>query len=180
MALIVEDGTGLPNSEAFCSVAFADTHHANRGMTNWATLSVPEKEQAIRRAADYMQQTYRMRWNGYRTSDSQAMDFPRIDMPRESSGRSYFGNLGSVGSYQSYYPSNIVPVEVQQANADLALKAAAGELLADIGQLVKEKQIGPLRTVFQDNSRPVKRYLAIDRLLAPFMCSANTLKVMRA
>ena len=39
MALETETGTGSATAESFCSVADADTYHAARGTTLWATLT---------------------------------------------------------------------------------------------------------------------------------------------
>jgi hypothetical protein len=50
VSLIVEDGTGLATAESYISVADADTRQAALGITNWATLSTAEKEQALRRS----------------------------------------------------------------------------------------------------------------------------------
>jgi hypothetical protein len=54
MALITETGAGLANAESLISVADADTYHSGVGNTDWAALSVTDKEQALRRATQYM------------------------------------------------------------------------------------------------------------------------------
>ena len=66
MALIVEDGTGLETAESYASVAQADARLAALGMTNWATLTTTEKEQALRRATVAMVQFFGGRWKGAR------------------------------------------------------------------------------------------------------------------
>src|SRR5690606_27756416 len=77
MALIVEDGTGLPNAEAYISVADADSYFAKRGNSAWAALTVDAKEVALRLGADYMAAVYGPRWCGERLTDTQALDWPR-------------------------------------------------------------------------------------------------------
>ena len=62
MSLIVEDGTGMETAESYASVAQADARLAALGMTNWATLTTTEKEQALRRATVAMARAGRMPW----------------------------------------------------------------------------------------------------------------------
>jgi hypothetical protein len=177
MTLIVESGVGLSDSECFCSVAFADKYHADRGNDDWD--AVDNKEAAIRKGADYMQQTYRLRWAGYRKTDTQAMDWPRYDMPRiDSIG--FGGSFNRFGGYASYYPSDSVPREVAQANAEFALRASSGELAEDLEANVKSEAVGPIEVVYQDNATQQKRYPAIDRLLAPYLSAGgSSIKLVR-
>ena len=81
MSLIVEDGTGLANAESLCSVADADTIHAARGNTAWAALTTPQKEQNLRKGTDYMTGKYTTLRAGYRRLATQALDWPREDVP---------------------------------------------------------------------------------------------------
>lgn len=62
MSIIVETGAGLSNSESYCSVAFADTYHADRGNDAWD--NVDNKEAALRKAFDYIQSSYTLAWDG--------------------------------------------------------------------------------------------------------------------
>lgn len=61
MTLVVEDGSIVSGAESYASVAQADAYFAARGITIWSPLLDAEKEQALRRATDYMVQTYRQR-----------------------------------------------------------------------------------------------------------------------
>lgn len=169
--LIVEDGSGLANAESYASVSFADTYLAARGMTLWATMSTTEKEQALRRATDYIEQAYRQSWAGYLVTTTQALMWPRYEVPIR-------GSLA-----YAYYPSNAVPLIVQNACAAMALKAASGELAADIGRLKSRVTVGPITTEYVAGSNGVIRYLAINMMLAPFFDAAASgfnMKVVRA
>ena len=95
MSLNVETGTGASNSESYASVTNADTYHSNRGNSLWATLTTPEKEQALRRATDYMEQVYRKRWKGVRVNATQALSFPREWVEREDYTNAYTKSQGS-------------------------------------------------------------------------------------
>ena len=155
MALIVETGTGLADAEVYCPLAFADSYHAARGNTLWATMSETEREASMRRAVDYMQQQYRTHWAGYRLTITQALDWPRYEVPRVDFG--------------GFYATDAVPIEVQRACAELAFRAASGELLGDQGQTVIEQTVGPITTKYADGSSPRKRFAAVDALLGPLL-----------
>lgn len=168
MSLIVEDGTGLSNAESYISVADASTRHANNGMTNWATLSTTEMEAALRRATTYMEQAYRERWKGLRLhmrvggsgqqlEETQALSWPRWDVMVDGFPVS----------------PNIVPTEVANACADLALKAAAGDLNLDLTRGVITEKVGPIETQYDRYSPQNVRYRSIDMMLAPFLKSSG-------
>lgn len=167
MTLIVEDGSIVPGAESLCSVSFADTHLGNFGFTLWATMSTNEKEQALRRANLYMQQVYRLRWAGFRTSILQTLDWPRSYVPRKDATSG--GVLGSYGDYRLDYPSDEVPNEIQQACAKLAYKAASGDLAPDIGQAKTRVKVGPIETEYAVGSVQYTRFREIDNLLTPFL-----------
>lgn len=160
MALETETGSGSETAESLCSVSDATAYHSARGNAAWAALTNEAMEQALRRATDYMQQTYRQRWAGCRVYSSQALDWPRYDVPRRD--------------YGDYYPSDAVPREVRDACAELALRASAGELAADMGQQVTERTVGPITTKYASGSTSAKRYRAVDMLLGPLLRSSGS------
>lgn len=146
MAIVIEDGSGLDNAEAYISVADADTYFSLRGNAAWAALTTEQKEQALRRAVDYMTAVYGQRWKGERSSTTQALDWPRD------------GVLG--------VESDVVPVPVQRANAELAVRASAGDLLADQGAQVTQETVGPISVTYAVGARQWIRYAMADGLLA--------------
>lgn len=168
MALVTEDGTGLANAESLCSVADATAHHAARGNAAWASLaSDTVREQCLRKATEYLQQVYSQAWAGYRTTTTQALDWPRHSVPRR--------DIASVGYLlASYWDSDEVPVAVQRACAELALKASSADLLADIGTPAIEKTVGPITMKYAEGARQTKRYTAIEGMLAPFLKAGGT------
>lgn len=174
MALVVEDGTGRADAESYCSVATANAYHLARGNAAWAALASDTlREQALRNATDYMA-VYRARLAGYRLSSLQALDWPRYMVPMKDA----FLYPGGI----SYYPSNSVPVGVQNACAELALKAAAGtDLTPDLDPPVVREKVGPLETEYLPGTRQTTTFFAADLLLQPFLCGdGNSMKVSRA
>jgi len=166
MALIVEDGTGLTNSESYCSEEFADLYHENRGNANWN--SITDKEAALRKATDYMLQYYRFLWTGYRATSTQALDWPRTSV--------YLNDYAEEVSVSS----TIVPIEVKNACAELALKTYDDEfLLEDNTQKVTQEIIGPITVKYSDNSTTkTKVYNAINSILKPYL-KASSMSVIR-
>jgi hypothetical protein len=165
MALIVEDGTGLATAESYISVADTSTRMAALGNTTWTTLSTAEMEQALRRATTYMGQAYRQRWHGTRLLRTQALDWPRYG--------------ACVDGYQ--VDSTIVPLDVANACADLAFKAAAGDLAADLERGIVRERVGPLETEYDRFSPQAVRYRSIDMALAPYLKGSSAMAtVIRA
>lgn len=179
MALIVEDGTGKSDAESYISVADADTYFSNRGNAAWADLTTEQKEQALRKATDYMVQAYRLRWKGVRKNTVQALDWPRSFVPREDyqyAGLNGYTTIG--GSY--YYPSDSVPEEVKRACAELAVRASAGVLWQDAGAQVKSESVGPISVTYADGARQGVAYKSVDGMLAAFLGSPGAIEVRRS
>lgn len=155
MALVVEDGTGLADAESYISEAEADIFHEKRGNTAWD--KVLDKEAALRKATDYMQGKYAGKWSGYRTTLTQALDWPRTNV-----------RLKDSSSYHLYYASDVVPIAVKRACALLALRAASGTLLADQGQKKVSVTVGPISTTYDTSSPVTTKYLEVDNMLEPY------------
>lgn len=167
MTLVVEDGTGLANAESFASVAEADTYLAKRGMTNWATLTTTEKEQALVRSTDYMEQAYRLLWKGNRVTATQALSWPREWVERED----YSSTSGLTGDIDGkfYYPSNVVPNEVKAACVTLAFKAASGDLAPDLDRLTKREKVDVIEVEYETGGVQYVRFRSVDMMLGPIV-----------
>lgn len=172
MSLIVEDGTGLATAESYISVVDADTYHDKRGNTDWAALTTAQKERLLRISTDYMVAVYRLRWDGYRYVNTQALDWPRIYVPVR--------DICSVNAYPEYVDFDIVPTQVKNACAEFALKANSETLLADKEQGTIREKVGPIEVEYDKYSPQFKRYLQIENLLSIyFASSANQVKLIR-
>lgn len=170
MALIVEDGTGKVDAESFASVAEADTYHLNRGNAAWAALpSATVKEQCLRRATDYMQQMYRERWEGWRKTVAQALEWPR-------SGAISDANY----PYPIYVADNIVPPQVKNACVELALKANSGALVADLDRAKSHVKVGEIEVTYDPQSTETKRYPTVEAYLMPLLRgNGNSVRLVR-
>lgn len=150
MSLEVETGTGSASAESYASVALADTYLAGRGYSLWSTLSVTEREQALRRATLFMG---RYPWKGQRLSSTQALDWPRV----------------GVQAHRFAVDGDRVPQPVVHACIELAFRAAAGELAPDQTQNVLSKTVGPISVTYQAGSTASRRYPTLDALLGAYV-----------
>lgn len=153
MSFIVEDGTGLSTANAYISVGYGDTHHGDRGRDDWNKASDNDKEQAIVRASDYIDQRFGLRFVGERSTGDQTLEWPRL------------GAFDKDG-----FLLQEVPHQIQKATAEYALiSIRQGELapnpplpVADQpvdgtdsesgviaqGEIIREK-VGPLETEYR-------------------------------
>lgn len=171
MSLIIETGTGASTSESFCSVADADTYHSNLGNTAWASLITAAKEQALRKATNYLEQRYRQSWKGIRINATQALSWPRFGVYLEP-----FLN-GAVSEYPYLMASNIVPTEVKNACAELALKSSTETLSPDLTRGVLREKVDVLEVEYDKYSPEYTRYTAIENMIKPLFANQSSANV---
>lgn len=149
MALTPEDGSQVAGANTYATVAEADAYFALRGKTA-AWDAVTDKESALILAADYLAQAYGSRWAGTRVSATQEMDWPR----------------SGVMLHSFVYSDAAVPVAVQSAQIELALKAASGELLPDSDRrAIKRQKLDVLEIEYSGNQVEGTIYKAVDAIL---------------
>lgn len=159
MALIVEDGTGLANANAYASEAEVDAYHVLIGTpaASWADLSTAAKEAAIVEATQYIDALYHGSWQGYRLNSTQALDWVR-------SGVYVDGFL---------LDQDAVPKRLKDATAILALASTTETLLVDVSTPGSERtnriKIGPMEkaVTYAGGSSPQKQYSLAEALLEP-------------
>ena len=174
MTIEVETGTGSATAESYASVDDADLYCSSRGLTAWAALATANKEAALRNATDFMVQSYRYAWSGSRTSSTQALDWPRWNVPLRDVPGGYASN-------PAYYPINKIPEEVKHACALLALKSTSGELAPDLGPQKASVKIGPIETSYAQGARQNQKFIAVERMMqAYFVSSGNSIALARA
>ena len=142
MALVVEDGTGLSNANAYVSVAEVTTYAGDRGLT--FTTGNPA-EQAITKTTDYIDSAFK--FLGVRKSATQALAWPRS---------------GVTDRFEGYaIPDNSIPNALKKAVCELAVKVAAGiVLIQDLerGGQIKSASVGPVSVTYADGSPATTMY----------------------
>lgn len=151
--LIVEDGTGTnPDAESYIDVAGANAYATAMGHAAWLDGDVTDgqKETALRRATQYVDSRYQ--YKNSKLLSEQPLEWPRAGFP---------------------WPIK----RVLDATCELAVRALAGELYADVApeDNIKSETVGPLTTVYQDaeNGHQV-RFAVVDDLLAPYVSTGKT------
>ena len=159
MAFVVETGAGLSNSNSYASVAAADSYVADRGIAGWTALTQTVKEQSLIKATDYLEQTYREAWKGYRVTSTQALSWPRSEVVVDT------------------FPvaANVVPAAVIKACIEMALRASDGEdLIADLGQQVIREKVDVIETEYAEYGSVAARYPAVNRMVLPYLMSSTS------
>ena len=171
MAFLVETGTGLPAANAYDSVANINSHHVDRGTSDWTNFTTLEKEQAIVRASDYIDKRFGRRFVGIRGTKGQGLEWPRL---------SAFDQDGFLLS-----DVDAIPRQLLKAVAEYALRAVVCGILApdpplpvpkqdptdmanrpaqaETGQLTRKREkVGPLEEDkwFETTSQVIGRNLA--------------------
>ena len=162
MAFTVEDGTGVANANSYASVEFADAYFADRGNAVWAAIADPaDKQGYLVRATDYIENIYARRFIGDMVSTAQALSWPRVNADP--------------------YTSNVIPLTLQKAAVEYALRAIDGPLMPDpkvdptgFSVVTTAKKVGPIEKDFRisrPSGRPilVRSYPAADAYMTSLL-----------
>lgn len=76
--LIIEDGSGVPNANAYCDLDYALEYCTMKGYTDWQKLTDDEQKIFIIRGTEFVNNYYT--WKGVRRFLNQDMAFPRDDL----------------------------------------------------------------------------------------------------
>lgn len=153
MAFTVEDGTIVSGANSYASVSYADDYHTDRGNSGW-TGADAVKEAALIKATDYIEQTYSRRFTGLRYDEDQDLSWPREN---------------------DYVDSNVIPSELKQATALLALEALSNDLNPALarGGAVKREKVDVLEVEYMDSARGGTKRPAVDGLLSRYLTSSG-------
>jgi hypothetical protein len=136
MSFIVSDGTNYETANSFCSLEYADAYHSLRNNSLW-TGSDAEKQAALIKATDYIEQNYGSRFIGYPIQGS-LLSWPRFNV--------------SLVNNTIFIPANTIPDVLLKAVCELALSAIQGQLNPDIvqGPQVKRQKVDVLEIEYTD------------------------------
>ncbi len=147
MALVLEDGTGLTNSESYVDVDYVDAYFLKRGINEWASLT--NREQLIIRAMDYIENNYA--YQGTKLVPTQSLQFPRL-----------------------ICGETVYPIALKNAVCELALKSNEEDLLADTDKTTIREKVGTLEVEYDPNQDNIKSYNYVNKLLAPYLVSTSS------
>lgn len=164
MALIVENGDGLPDAESYVSVAEADSYHEDYGNTEWSSASPADRGIALRRATQWIDGKYGRRFIGIPSDGSQALLWPR----RESDA--YCTSLTGI------------PVKLRQATAEAALLIVRGEDLTPAlyrGGMVDREAVEGIEIEYSPHAPVGTVYLTVENLLCGIVRPKGTVRMRR-
>lgn len=170
MALIVEDGTGLANADAFISLADAESYYLSQYGVAWSGDN-GAKEAAIRRATRYLDG---LMWIGSRLNGrDQSLSWPRT---------------GVIDCDGDEVDSDSVPVEVVDSNALLAFFELTNpdglSPAVTLSQIAKREKVDVIEVEYKDtaataeSSRPV--LTAVTDMLRCFLANNRAKFLKRA
>ncbi|MDB6056457.1 MAG: hypothetical protein JWO95_301 [Verrucomicrobiales bacterium] len=111
MILIKEDGTGLPNANAYANAADGDAYHdGHLYATSWTNATLANKEKALVFATRVIDSQYR--FHGYRATTTQALQWPRSNCPDQDSAPNSAG--------VAYFDSTHIPAVLINATCEMA------------------------------------------------------------
>lgn len=173
VTLIVEDGTGAPNSGANTYVSAADTftYMNNLGREAWADLDDPTV--FIFQAQQQMEARYRTLWKGKKRLSDNA-DNPTANDPLTqplSWPRKEVYDEDGVLLDRKFIPQAIIDAQMEIAWV-LAEGAQFVESSIDrsTSGVIREK-VGPIDVMYQENAQGAPVYPFIDQLLQPYLGS---------
>lgn len=181
MAIEVEDGTGKSTAISYATAAEFVTYHTARGNTTIAEADTDQIEAALVKAADYMEQKYRMLWRGSRATTTQRLSWPRRGVPVPDFFDPFFRDLSNVPlSFQDtlWIAENEIPTEVKEAQHLIAAATFSGALSTGVlqgalGRETKREKLGALEVeyfdVTQGGGRQTTVYWDAEGTIDPFL-----------
>lgn len=143
MALVVEDGSGLADANAYAALATVNAYHTARANAAW-TGTDAAKEAAIIRATELLDASFA--WRGEIATEAQALRFPRSGLT-DRDGREI--------------AADALPTQIQKACCELAALLIAGAGVGgDFGSTstatgaVKRIKAGPTEIEFAAGQAP--------------------------
>lgn len=168
MAFIVEDGTGVPDANAYIDVPFFREYFETRGVT------FAEDDDTIKtwivQGTDYIEQVFGWRLIGVKKTEEQGLHFPAT--------RAYTRD-------GTLLADDIVPGLLMRACAEYARRAKSGPLMPDptvsaegYNVVTTKKKIGPIEKEFRvmgSSGSPIliRSYPAADTLMTSLLAYAG-------
>lgn len=168
MALELETGD-LSNAlaETYCDLDFIDAYFEERDNPEvWTCLNVDQKEASVRYATLYLETAYEFK--GCLEDVTQPLNFPRT---------AFYDNQG-----RRYAGTGVIPLVIQQAVAELALKDAIEPLFYEASPSsprVISESVGDHSIQFKDAPSRHPKFRLISRMLKPYIEGSNSVIPMR-
>lgn len=148
--MALDTTVGGAAADSYMTLAEANSYHSSFGNATWVSYTDQQKEAALRRAAVAVDS---YPFSGRPTAETQARAWPRECATRNG----------------WEIDSATIPNEVKDAQCEMALRAAASTLMADVAPgNITEKTVGPLTVKYSEYSNDGRpKYPFIDAILRP-------------
>lgn len=163
------------NADSYAAVADADAYFTATNNTAWAGAT-SDKEVALRQGCQYIENSYRNRWVGVRSTQPQSLAWPRGDGARGLYRTTMLFPLLDIDGFP--IATTAIPQQLINAQCEAALLALQGVVLEPTlvrGGLIKslstEVDVIKKETVWMDGASPIDRYLAIEGILRGLVTS---------
>ncbi len=134
MAIIVEDGTGIPEANAYIDAAFVDSYFVGEQLAEWQEIDVSAREAAVINATRYIDAAFT--WKGKRKALEQGLSWPRTGVTLDD------------------FPVDGLPTRVRQATAEAVGLSIDGEEYysteSDVG--IASEQVDVIKVSYREPS----------------------------
>ena len=182
MGLILEDGSGIATANSYVTADEFKAFHVDRGNTLLAEADDDQIEAALVKGSDYLQQKFRLLWNGARATEQQRLDWPRRGVAVPDFFDPFFRDLGNIPlAFQDtlFIPENEVLYEAKVAQMLVAAETfdsaglSTGVIQPAIGRFTKREKLGVLEVEYfdtdQGSSRQTTKYWNVEQTIEPFI-----------
>ena len=151
MTLVKEDGTGKADANAYADVADGDAYHEGHlYATAWTGATAGQKTAALVMASRLIDAEYQ--FNGVRSVDSQAMQWPRVNCPDPDKGAGQA--LTSLFLAAPFVSASLVPKALVLAACEMARELLiADRTAAPAGEGLKYQNTGGTQTGYDKTDR---------------------------
>lgn len=124
LVLVKETGAGLTDANSYASVSDADAYHEGHLYSSaWTGASAATKEAALVMATRLIDGSYQ--FNGYRSSDTQALQWPRQHCPDPDKLASAW--TAQFGTVRPEFDSDKIPKVLADATCEVARELAKAD-----------------------------------------------------
>lgn len=180
LTLVVETGGGLANANSYASLAEADAYHeAHLYASTWQTMTTPEKTAALVWATRLLDE--QIAWYGYKATTVQALRWPRGGVPERDADI----DAAYAALYGYILPSNVIPVWLKNATAELARQLKATDRTADVETVgYSQISVGSISLTIDKNDKKNLLPDAVVSMVEPYGCvqrasSIRTVSLLR-
>jgi len=172
VVLVVEDGTGLETANTYQSIADANTRLEALFPLMGLSATVTITATASMTAGTFnLDNRYGLRMLGTRTFSDQALEFPRVNVPKDNQRVYYYDSdelpedLLNAHAMMCYYAEN----EPESLRPNLDTSGTVKRSKDQVGPLVEERE-------YSGGSNPYKEYTVIDDYMQKLIVSGTQVR----